>query len=108
MAASHLGTTPALAAKGITDRGSSSFIRNGPVVTAGGLIFIGTGPDRMIHALDRDTCETLVRPNSPVQITSVSLSRPQAFRSFNSPAIGLSTWRANSGWIFAFWVCWSQ
>jgi quinoprotein glucose dehydrogenase len=54
-----IGTTPGLAARGIKDTGSSAFIRNGPVVTAGGLIFIGTGPDRMVHALDKDTGETL-------------------------------------------------
>jgi quinoprotein glucose dehydrogenase len=29
------------------------------VVTAGGLIFIGSGPDRMIHTLDKDTGEML-------------------------------------------------
>ena len=54
-----IGTTPGLAAKGIKDTGSSAFMRNGPVVTAGGLLFIGSGPDRMIHALDKDTGQTL-------------------------------------------------
>jgi quinoprotein glucose dehydrogenase len=54
-----IGTTPGLAAKGIKDTGSSALIRNGPVVTAGGLLIIGTGPDRMVHALDKDTGETL-------------------------------------------------
>jgi quinoprotein glucose dehydrogenase len=54
-----IGTTPGLAAKGITDTGSAAFMRNGPVVTAGGLLFIGSGPDCMLHALDKDTGETL-------------------------------------------------
>ena len=54
-----IGTTPGLAAKGITDTGSSSFMRNGPVTTAGGLIFLASGPDRYIHALDKDTGKTL-------------------------------------------------
>jgi quinoprotein glucose dehydrogenase len=54
-----IGTTPGLAAKGIKDTGSAAFIRNGPVITAGGLLIIATGPDRMIHALDKDTGETL-------------------------------------------------
>ena len=54
-----IGTTPGLAAKGIKDTGSSAFVRNGPVVTGGGLIIIGTGPDRMVHALDKDTGDTL-------------------------------------------------
>ena len=54
-----LGTTPGLAAKGIVDTGSSRFIRNGPVATAGGLIFVGTGPDRHLHAIDKDTGKML-------------------------------------------------
>jgi quinoprotein glucose dehydrogenase len=54
-----IGTTPGLAEQGITDTGSSIAIRNGPVVTAGGLLIIATGPDRMIHALDKDTGKTL-------------------------------------------------
>jgi quinoprotein glucose dehydrogenase len=60
-----IGTTPGLAAKGIKDTGSSAFIRNGPVVTAGGLIFIGTGPDRMVHALNKDTGEMLWETELP-------------------------------------------
>jgi quinoprotein glucose dehydrogenase len=54
-----IGTTPGLAAKGITDTGSSALMRNGPVVTAGGLLFIASGPDRTIRALDKDTGKTL-------------------------------------------------
>ena len=54
-----LGTTPGLAAKGIRNTGSSNFIRNGPVATAGGLIFVGTGPDRHVHAIDKDTGKML-------------------------------------------------
>lgn len=54
-----IGTTPGLAAKGITDTGSSDLIRNGPVVTSGGLLFIATRADRMIQALDKDTGKTL-------------------------------------------------
>ncbi|HTF72118.1 MAG TPA: c-type cytochrome, partial [Edaphobacter sp.] len=54
-----IGTTPGLAEKGIKDTGSSDAIRNGPVVTAGGLLIIGSGPDRMVHALDKDTGQTL-------------------------------------------------
>ena len=54
-----LGTTPGLAAKGIKDTGSSRFVRNGPVVTAGGLIFVGSGPDGMVHAFDKETGKLL-------------------------------------------------
>ncbi|HKE25442.1 MAG TPA: PQQ-binding-like beta-propeller repeat protein [Bryobacteraceae bacterium] len=51
-----LGTVPALAAKGIKDTGNPQRThRNGPAVTAGGLIFIGTWGDRTVHAYDKDT-----------------------------------------------------
>jgi quinoprotein glucose dehydrogenase len=34
-------------------------MRDGPVVTAGGLLFIASGPDRTIRALDKDTGKIL-------------------------------------------------
>jgi quinoprotein glucose dehydrogenase len=49
-----LGTVSALAAKGITGTGSYRPTRNGPVVTAGGLIFIATASDRFVRAYDKD------------------------------------------------------
>src|SRR5260370_19167460 len=52
-------TTPGVAAKGITDTGSAALMRNGPVGTAGGLLFIACGPDRTIRALDEATGKTL-------------------------------------------------
>ena len=59
-----LGTTPGLAAQGITNTGSSKFTRNGPVVTAGGLLFVASGPDRMVHAYDKDTGKVLWETDS--------------------------------------------
>ena len=51
-----IGTVPALAAKGIKDTGNNFRLhRNGLVVTAGGLIFMGTYGDRTVRALDKDT-----------------------------------------------------
>jgi quinoprotein glucose dehydrogenase len=50
-----LGIVPSLAAKGITNTGSYHPTRNGLVVTAGGLIFIGTWSDRTVRAYDKDT-----------------------------------------------------
>ena len=51
-----LGIVRALAAKGITNTGNAQRVhRNGPVVTAGGLIFIGTNADGMVRAFDKDT-----------------------------------------------------
>ena len=49
-----LGTAPGLAAKGITNTGSFRPTRNGPVVTAGGLIFMGSEADRTVRAYDKE------------------------------------------------------
>jgi len=55
-----VGTVPALAAKGIKDTGNAQRLhRNGPAVTAGGLIFIGTAADRTFHAYDKDNGKIL-------------------------------------------------
>ena len=56
-----MGTVPSLAAKGIKDTGGVGLAvsRNGPVATAGGLIFVGTSTDRMVQAYDADTGKIL-------------------------------------------------
>lgn len=54
-----LGTVSSLAAKGIKDTGSYRPTRNGPVVTAGGLIFMATASDRFVRAYDKDTGKVL-------------------------------------------------
>ena len=54
-----LGTVSSLAAKGIKDTGSYRPTRNGPVVTAGGLIFMATASDRMVRAYDKDSGRVL-------------------------------------------------
>jgi quinoprotein glucose dehydrogenase len=55
-----LGTVPALAAKGIRNTGNSQRVhRNGPAVTAGGLIFVGSWGDRTVHAYDKDNGKIL-------------------------------------------------
>jgi quinoprotein glucose dehydrogenase len=49
-----LGTVPALAARGIRDTGNPRRVhRNGPVATAGGLIFIGNYGDATLRAFDQ-------------------------------------------------------
>jgi len=53
-----LGTVLSLAEKGIKDTGSY-WPRGGPVVTAGGLVFAGTGSDLTAHAYDKDTGKIL-------------------------------------------------
>ncbi len=47
------GNAPGLAAKGITGTGTVR-PRNGPVVTAGGLVFMPNSQDRMLRAYDKD------------------------------------------------------
>jgi quinoprotein glucose dehydrogenase len=55
-----LGGVRALAAKGITDTGNAQRVhRNGLVVTAGGLIFVGTNADGTVRAYDKDTGKSL-------------------------------------------------
>jgi quinoprotein glucose dehydrogenase len=52
------GTYPELAAKGVTDTGSDNY--GGPVVTAGGLLFIGASVfDEKFHAYDKTTGKLL-------------------------------------------------
>jgi len=52
-----LGTYPALEAKGLPPTGT--FNIGGPVVTAGGLVFIGATKDERFRAFDKETGETL-------------------------------------------------
>jgi glucose dehydrogenase len=55
-----LGIVRELAAQGITNTGNAQRVhRNGPVVTAGGLIFIGTNADGYLRAFDKDTGKVL-------------------------------------------------
>ena len=58
------GTYPELAAKGIKDSGSENY--GGPLVTAGGLLFIGaTIQDELFHAYDMHTGELLWSDHLP-------------------------------------------
>jgi quinoprotein glucose dehydrogenase len=41
------------------------FPRNAPLVTAGGLIFLATGPERKVRAYDRDTGKELWQHSLP-------------------------------------------
>jgi quinoprotein glucose dehydrogenase len=58
-----LGSVPSLVAKGITNTGGLKFNLSsnhvGPVATGGGLVFIGSWSDRVLHAFDRDTGKAL-------------------------------------------------
>ncbi len=59
-----LGQYPELVAKGISDTGSENF--GGPIVTAGGLVFIGaTIYDRKFRAFDSSTGKLLWEADLP-------------------------------------------
>jgi quinoprotein glucose dehydrogenase len=58
-----LGEDPKLTARGIPPTGLESY--GGPVVTAGGLVFIGASRDEMFHAFDRDTGKILWQTRLP-------------------------------------------
>ena len=59
------GEYPELAEKGIKDTGTENY--GGPIVTAGGLVFIGaTNFDRKFHAFDKDTGKLLWETTLPL------------------------------------------
>jgi quinoprotein glucose dehydrogenase len=58
-----LGEFPELSAKGIPPTGTENY--GGPVVTAGGVIFIGASKDEMFHAFDQKTGKLLWQHRLP-------------------------------------------
>ena len=58
-----LGEYPELTARGIPPTGTENY--GGPVVTAGGLIFIGATADETFRAFDKDTGEVLWKAGLP-------------------------------------------
>lgn len=58
-----LGEVPELKAKGIPPTGMENY--GGPVVTAGGLVFIAATKDEMIRAFDQDSGKMLWQTNLP-------------------------------------------
>lgn len=58
-----LGEYPELTARGIPQTGTENY--GGPVVTAGGLLFIGATADQMIRAFDKDTGQVLWQAKLP-------------------------------------------
>ena len=54
-----LGVQEAPPEYGIPKDSGVQFPRNAPLVTAGGLIFVGVGPERKVHAYDRDNGKEL-------------------------------------------------
>jgi len=58
-----LGEVPALTARGLAPTGTENY--GGPVVTAGGLVFIGAAKDEMFRAFDRRTGKLLWQTKLP-------------------------------------------
>jgi hypothetical protein len=60
-----VGVQEAPAEYGIPKTTGVQFPRDAPVVTAGGLIFLGAGPEKKIHAYDRDNGKELWQYSVP-------------------------------------------
>jgi len=58
-----LGEYPELTKKGVPQTGTENF--GGPIVTAGGLVFIGGTKDEMFHAFDKETGDLLWQHKLP-------------------------------------------
>ncbi len=82
------GQAPGLAAQGITNTGSVR-ARNGPVVTAGGLVFIANDQDRTLRAYDKADGRLLWShelPANPEGIPAVYAIRGRQYIAFSAGA----------------------
>ena len=76
-----LGEYPKLAAAGLTDTGSENY--GGPIVTAGGLLFIGaTSFDKKVRAFDKATGARLWEATLPFSATGTPATYEVAGRQF--------------------------
>jgi quinoprotein glucose dehydrogenase len=101
-----VGTVPALAAKGIRDTGNAQRLhRNGPAVTAGGLIFMGTAADRTLHAYDKDSGKVLweqsieANPEGLVSVYEVNGRQYVAFCASGTVREGEQPQEQNAAWL---------
>src|SRR5262245_13080385 len=106
-----LGTVSSLAARGIKNTGSYRPTRNGPVVTAGGLIFVGTASDRFVRAYDKDTGKVLwereleANPDGIPAVYEVGVRQHVAFfaGSFRSyRGIAWNSGKPEAQWYYVF------
>jgi quinoprotein glucose dehydrogenase len=97
-----LGEYPELAAKGLKNTGSENY--GGPVVTAGGLVFIGaTSFDRKFRAFDKATGELLWEVDLPFSATGTPATYEVAGRQYVVvPAGGGKDRRPSGGMYVAF------
>jgi quinoprotein glucose dehydrogenase len=90
------GEFPELVAKGLRNTGSENY--GGPVVTAGGLVFIGaTDADRKFHAYDKATGELLWETTLPAAGNATPAVYEVGGRQFVVIAAGGGKWNNASG-----------
>lgn len=81
------GESPELVAQGMRETGSESY--GGPIVTSGGLVFIGaTLFDRKFRALDKDTGALLWETTLPFAVTATPITYAVGGRQFVVIAAG--------------------
>jgi quinoprotein glucose dehydrogenase len=83
-----LGATPAPNGSGLLSPAWGSANLGGPIVTAGGLIFIGATPDRRIRALDIDTGRELWSADLPAGAKATPMTYLSEGRQFMVIAAG--------------------
>ncbi len=90
------GKFPELVAKGIRNTGSENY--GGPVVTAGGLVFIGaTNHDRKFRAFDKDSGKLLWEATLPAAGNATPTTYEVNGRQFVVIAAGGGKWGNPSG-----------
>lgn len=96
----NLGEYPELAAKGMKDTGSENY--GGPVVTAGGLLFIGaTNFDRKFRAYDKATGELLWETQLPFSGNATPITYEVNGRQYIAIAAGGGKdFRSKSGGVY--------
>ena len=91
-----LASDPELAAKGLKQTGSENY--GGPVLTAGGLLFIGaTNYDKKFRAFDKDTGKLLWETTLPAAGNATPATYQVNGRQFVVIAAGGGKWGAPSG-----------
>ena len=94
-----LGEYPELAAKGMTNTGSENY--GGPIVTAGGLVFIGaTSFDKKLRAFDKTTGALLWEATLPYSATGTPATYEAAGRQFIVVPSGGGKDRGPSGGLY--------
>jgi quinoprotein glucose dehydrogenase len=94
-----LGEYPELAAKGLTNTGTENY--GGPIVTAGGLVFIGaTNHDKKFRAFDKATGELLWETTLPFSGNATPATYEVDGRQFVAIAAGGGKSRGGSGGVY--------